>query len=196
MWGYLPGSAFTTTDKAADAATEQFLDRFAEIQRIPLSGGGSFADPAHPLVSSYVHWAVLQYECREADFILTNTMMASADTQMPIYVISRGGITLGNTDNNPYNPYQGTTVVGLFPFLSDAPFFLRQRGALPDDERMEVVATFCMHEFGHLFERCIEYYDHPHCVHVAPPRLDLYQWHREIRQNGPCQLPHQKLPSF
>ena len=99
---------------------------------------------------------------------------------MPIYVTVRGGLTTGLTDNNPRSPYQGATMVGLFPFLSDAPVFLRERGRIPAAELLDVIATFCMHEMGHLFCRYAEYSDHPHCVHVAPLGLDYYNWHRSI----------------
>ena len=52
-------------------------------------------------------------------------------------------------------------MVGLFPFLSDAPVFLRERGRIPENELPDVIATLCMHEMGHFFLRYAELDMHP-----------------------------------
>ncbi|MBI5691992.1 MAG: hypothetical protein HZC55_18070 [Verrucomicrobia bacterium] len=194
--GYLRLGGARTHTEAVEAAAAQFERNFAEIRQIRVGDGDTFWSPVRPELNSYPHWCALQYDTTEADFILTNTMIVGPDAEMPIYVISRGGITLGNTNNNPHTAFQGTTVVGLFPFLSDAPYFLRERGRIPEAERMEAVAMLCLHELGHLLVRCAEYYDHPHCVHVAPVRLEVLSWYRALKQRGPCRLPHQKVSSF
>ena len=87
-------------------------------------------------------------------------------------------------------------LVALFPFLSDAPVFMRERGTIPKDELLDVIATLCLHELGHFFLRYAEHYDHPHCVHVAPTGLNYYTWHQAIRTGGPCTLPHQKVTRY
>jgi hypothetical protein len=193
---YLRTGAPGTMGEAVKVAQEQFLRKLAELREIPARDGKPFYDPARARLTSFVHWALLIEEITEADLVFTNSMIAGADSEMPIYVIARGGLTTGLTDNNPRSPYQGATMVGLFPFLSDAPVFLRERGRIPEDERLDVIATMCLHEMGHLFCRYAEYYDHPHCVQVAPVGLDYYGWHKAIRAAGPCTLEHRTITRF
>jgi hypothetical protein len=193
---YLRAGPLTTQAAAVEIALRQFSAKLTELRAAPLADGTPFFDAAQPRLTSFAHWAVLMEQIREADFVFTNSMLAGADTGMPIYVIARGGLTTGLTDNNDRSPYQAATMVGLFPFLSDAPVFLRERGRIPDDQRLDVIATFCLHELGHFFLRYAEHYDHPRCVHVAPTGLDYYAWHQAVRAAGPCLLPHRKTPRF
>ena len=193
---YLHAGPLTTQSAAIEIALRQFSAKLTELRAAPLADGTPFFDAAQPRLSSFAYWAVLMEQIREVDFVFTNSMIAGADTGMPIYVIARGGLTTGLTDNNDHSPYQAATMVGLFPFLSDAPVFLRERGRIPDDERLDVIATFCLHELGHFFLRYAEHYDHPRCVHVAPTGLNYYAWHQAVRAAGPCLLPHRKTPRF
>lgn len=193
---YLRAGPLTTPAAAVETALRQFSAKLTELRATPLADGTPFFDATQPHLTSFAYWAVLMEQIREADFVFTNSMIAGADTGMPLYVIARGGLTTGLTHNNDRNPYQNATMVGLFPFLSDAPVFLRERGRIPDDERLDVIATFCLHELGHFFLRYTEYYDHPRCVHVAPTGLNYYAWHQAVRAAGPCLLPHRKTPRF
>jgi len=75
-------------------------------------------------------------------------------------------------------------MVGLFPFLSDDPFFLEHRGTVEESEREDLIATFWMHELGHFFLRAEEMYGEPGCVHAAPVGLKTLQWYRAIKQGA------------
>lgn len=193
---YFGGTALTSKSDAVERALRQFQRLNGEIRAITLPDGGRFQTAATARFNSFAHWEALLTHAREADFIITNSVIAGADTAMPIYVVARGGVTGGVTCNNPHNTYQSAAMVGLFPFLSNAPFFQRERGEIPPKEMLDVIATFTMHEFGHLFLRVAEYYDHPHCVHVSPRGFTYLPWHRAIRAQGPCKLPHRKLDRF
>jgi hypothetical protein len=205
LTGYTPGeiqellqaSVLETRAQAITAAEEHMRRRLREIRAIPLAGGGTFFDPARPELNSYMHWCALMYEMDDADLVLTNGMIAGADLEMEAGIIARGGITTGNTNANRHNAFGASAMVGLFPFLSDAPFWLRERGAIPEAERLDTIATMVMHELGHLLLRAQHPINHPaNCVHMPAPRLRYYDWHRAIRQDGPCQLPHPKLTSY
>lgn len=193
---YLRAGTLSSQAEAVDLAQRQFISQLDELRRSPLPDGQPFFNSAQARLNSFAHWAVLMEEITEADFVLTNSMIVGADQQMPIYVIARGGLTTGLTDNNDRSPYQTATMVGLFPFLSDAPVFLRERGRIPDAEILDVIATFCLHEMGHFFCRLAEHYDHPNCVHVAPTGLNYYTWHQAVRAAGPCRLVHQITSRF
>jgi hypothetical protein len=189
--------AVATRAEAVTRVAERFNARGREIRAIPVPGGGTLADPAHPELNSYLHWCALMYEQEEADLVFTNTIILGADEQMPLPVVVRGGVTTGNTNANRHNAFGAAAVVGLFPFLSDAPFWQRERGVIPDAERLDVVATMTLHELGHLLLRLGHPADHPqHCVHTPEPALRYYDWHRAIRSGGPCRLPHPVLNGY
>lgn len=193
---YLNAGPLSSQPQAVKIAEQQFWKKLVELRQAPLADGMPFFDPASARLNSYAHAAVLIEHLTEADFMLTNSMLLGADAEMPIYVIARGGLSTAITTNNPRSPYQAAVLAGLFPFLSDAPVFVRERGVIPKDELLDVIATLCLHELGHFFLRYAEHYDHPHCVHVAPPGLNYYTWHQAIRAGGPCTLPHQKVTRY
>ncbi len=194
--GYLKSGPLSSQAEAVEVARARFLNRLNDLRAIPTESGQPFYDPAQSRFSSFGHWWLLMEEIQEADFVLTNSMIVGADQQMPIYVIARGGLTTGLTINNHRSPYQAATMVGLMPFLSDSPLFLRERGRIPEEERLDVIATFCLHEMGHFFGRFAEHYDHPNCAHVAPTGLNYYEWHKSVRGQGPCPLVHKITERF
>jgi hypothetical protein len=193
---HFPGAAFTSHEQAVTVACDFFVQRCQEIRSIPLSDGGTLAVPKQPELNSYMHWCALMHEMEEADLVFTNSMIVGADMQMPLSVIARGGVTTGNTNANRHNAFQAAAMVGLFPFLSDAPFWLRERGPIPEAERLDVIATMTMHELGHMLLRLAHPEDHPGCVHAPAGRLRYYDWHADIRQNGPCRLEHTRLKNY
>lgn len=168
----------------ARAATREFLTKLSRIYAEKdlngkeLLGSGNKGDEIY---FSYGHWSsVLQGE-KNADFILTNTGIIGADTGMPLYVTARGGVTSGFIENNGHSPYQGVGVIGLYPFLSDTPYFTEQRGALSRDEKLECILWLWLHELGHLLLKKDENYTLPNSVHRAPPDLKYYEWVRRVR---------------
>lgn len=193
---YLHNDALSTQAEAVEFAKERFLERLTEWQALPTEDGQPLLRPGFALHHSYAHWSALQKEVTDADLIFTNSMIVGPDTAMPLYVIARGGITTGNTDNNDRNPYQVTMVLGCLPMLSDAPALLRERGPIPERERLDVIATMTLHELGHFLLRYAEHYEHPGCVHMAPEGLNYYAWHQAVRKKGPCPLPHTKRARF
>jgi len=174
-----------------DHVRKTFLAKLKTIRSTPLPKGGTFRDPKHPEFTVFNYWSALLTDLRTADFVLTNTVAAGADMTMPIYVIARGGITTGMIQGNRHNKFQAAGYLGLFPYLSDAPFFLEKRGRFQNDRhRLEAIATMWQHELGHFFLRYKEHYGHPNCVHAAAPGLDYIGWHDRIKASKKCPLPH------
>lgn len=168
----------------AAAAAREFLAKLSRInaekdlQGRELLGQGNKADEIY---FSYGHWSsVLQAE-KNADFILTNTGIIGADTGMPLYVAARGGVTSGFIENNASSPYQGVGVIGLYPFLSDTPYFTEKRGALSREEKLESILWLWLHELGHLLLKRDENYTFVESVHRAPPDLKYFEWVKKIR---------------
>ena len=194
---WLPSPVPATREEAVRRLGERFLARWQEIRGIPLAGGGTVADPARTELNSYLHWCALMYELEEADLVFTNSMIIDVEEEMPLPVIARGGVVAGNTNANRHNAFGAAAVVGLLPFLSHAPFWLRERGAIPEAERLDAIATLTLHELGHMLLRRSHPADHPRgCVHTPEPALRYYDWHLAIRKNGPCPLPHSLLTGY
>ncbi len=167
-----------------EAATQFFLARLGEIySETDFSGKPilSAANAEEEVLFSYGHWSsILQLE-READFILTNTGIIGADTGMPLYVIARGGVTSAFVENNAFRPFQGVGVIGLYPFLSDGAVFLRERGELTFEKKMETIAWIWVHELGHLLLKKEENYIWEDSVHRAAPDLRYYDWVKRVK---------------
>ena len=169
---------------AAAIAQQTFMSRLSSVRAITVAGGETFFSKRHRITQAFAYWHSVMSELGEADFILTNSSIVGADTSMPIYVISRGGITNGFVTQSVLNAYGAVGMVGLFPFLSDDPFFLEHRGKVEESEREDLIATFWMHELGHFFLRAEEMYGEPGCVHAAPIGLKTLQRYRAIKQSA------------
>jgi len=189
-----------TKDDAAAAVFAVFEDRLTRLRETPVGEEGK--DILHSAryadTQSFSHWEVFLGRLADADFVLSNSVIAGPDTAMPLYVAVRGGITNGFVTNSKKNDYRAVGVVGALPFLSDAPFFLEERGKIPQREKLDTLATFWMHELGHFFLRMKEHYGEGGCVHVAPEGLRVYEWHRAVRkaQNTCRFLPEERLTLY
>jgi len=133
---------------------------------------------------SYGHWSSLLQGEKDADFILTNGGIMGADNGMPLYVIARGGVTNAFVENNAHRPYQGAGVVGMYPFLSDTPYFSENRGKLSRAEKLEAIAWLWVHELGHLLLKKEENYAFADSVHRAPPKLRYADWVKAVRASS------------
>lgn len=169
---------------SASAAARDFVAKLSRIygekdlQGKELLGSGNKSDEVY---FSYGHWSSILQKEKDADFILTNTGIIGADTGMPLYVTARGGVTSGFIENNAFSPYQGAGVIGLYPFLSDTPYFVEKRGKLSREEKLESILWLWLHELGHLLLKKDENYTFPDSVHRAPPDLKYYEWVKRIR---------------
>ena len=133
---------------------------------------------------SFAHWDSIAYQEKKADFLITNTIIAGPDTGMPIYVINRGGVTSAFVENSAHRPLGGVGVMGLYPFLSNGPFFTGERGTMSLAESLDAIALLLVHELGHLLMRKKEAYDLEGSIHVAPRGLDYRAWVKGIKAAG------------
>lgn len=169
---------------APAAASHKFLQKLDAIYNEPTKNGRPFLsgdNQKDEVQLSYGHWSTILQGEREFDFVLTNTGIIGADNGMPLYVIARGGVTSAFIENNAFRPLQGTGVLGMYPFLSDTPFFLAERGQLTAEQKEETIAWLWMHELGHLLLKKEENYDFSDSVHRASVNLRYYDWVKAVR---------------
>jgi hypothetical protein len=171
-------------DSDPAAASRVFLQKLTSIYA-ERDGSGqpllSSSNKQNEAWYSYGHWSTLLQGEKEFDFVLTNVGIIGADNGMPLYVIARGGVTSAFVENNAYRPCQGVGVLGMYPFLSDSPFFTAERGALTAAEKEEAIAWLWLHELGHLLLKKEENYSFVDSVHRAPPNLKYFEWVKTVR---------------
>ncbi len=138
-------------------------------------------NPARSQQISFAYWDSLLYQEKDVDFYLTNTIMAAPDTGMPLYVISRGGVTSGFVENNEHRPYRGVGLVALYPILSSGDFFRSVRGEYSEEDKLDAAAFIILHELGHLLLRKSENYTLVGSIHRAPVDLDYRAWMRAAK---------------
>ncbi len=169
--------------------TKSFMEKLRAMYAELDPQGKPIGPPQSPRKEfmSFTHWSAIMSQEKDADFVLANTLIAGPDATMPVYVINRGGVTSAFVDNNPHRPYQGSGMIGLYPFLSKGAFFNAARGPLTMDERIDCIAMIWVHELGHLLLRKAENYTLDGSVFRAPPDLRYKDWTTIVR------LRHKKM---
>jgi hypothetical protein len=188
--------AFPNRAAAAERVYLNYVDVLQKIYQLPTQDVTLLASPGYVDTLTYPFWDVAIREYADAQFIVSNTVMADMETDLPIYVILRGGVTTGMTEKNPSGPAGGSVVLFTLPFISKDNFFEAAREEkIPAAEKTDVIALYAVHEFGHLLNHFKDYSDHEHCIMVPAHGLNYYKWYRENKANK-CALPHEKLKSF
>jgi hypothetical protein len=179
---YLPANytGIKDIENITDFLFQQFLIKDQNISQILTLNNKSIRENAYKYTQQYNYWSVALMETMDADFIITNTIIAGADKSMPLYVINRGGITSAITENNIHNRFQGAVVLALFPFINNSDVIQEERGEIPKEMLFSVISMMAVHEFGHLLLRAKEYYDHPESVLNAPKNLRYYDWYQKV----------------
>jgi len=131
---------------------------------------------------SFGHWISLINQEKEADFIITNSMIAAADPDMPLYVLNRGGITSGFVENNEFRPFGAGAVIGLLPFIFNGEYFKKVRGSWPKKEALGYAAFLMAHEIGHFLARKKEGYKNAGSLHQAAKDLNYKSWVNLIKE--------------
>ena len=168
--------------RACEEAVSLFTQLYGSVSGLRSRAGALLGTPEQKRMYSFMHWVAFSRWTREADFILTNATMVEAEGTMPLYVLARGGVTTGVTDNNPEAAYGAASVVTLLPFLAGERFTKPAAPETPSPERLDAAATMFMHELGHFLLRYGEIYGEPGCVHSASTSLNYFKWHRTIRR--------------
>lgn len=194
---YVPDyAARKDTRELAEHLYAQYIEKLRAIQGIRTAKGTVLNSSEYGETLTYPFWEMALRHLRQADFVFTNTIMADAEIDIPIYVVLRYGITTGMVTGNHHNRFKGAGIMFTLPFLSQDRFFQTERKErIPAAEKTRVLALYSAHEFGHFFNHYRDYYDHKNCIMVPANTLNYYRWYRE-RREGRCPLTHEKLRNF
>nr|HPJ37307.1 hypothetical protein [Spirochaetota bacterium] len=194
---YVPDyAAHKDPRRLAEHLYRQYSEKLRTIQGIRTADGTALNSSGYEETLTYPFWEMALRHLQKADFVFTNTIMADAEIDIPIYVVLRYGITTGMVTGNIHNRFRGAGIMFTLPFLSQDRFFRKERKErIPAAEKTRVIALYSTHEFGHFFNHYKDYYDHRNCIMVPANDLNYYRWYRE-RREGRCTLTHEKLQSF
>ncbi len=167
------------------------IDKLMQIKAIQVESDGKNL-LQDDLFNEYMAWDYILEHQSEYDVIITNQIVASAETYYPtVHTSMRGGITSGFAGKSKAR-YGGTVLMTTFPFTSQSSFFSHDRGKdYSPEEIVETIAFVTTHEFGHLFKYRKHYYDHPGCIMRPAPGLHYLEWVNEIKANGKCHKYHE-----
>ena len=188
--GYNPFEFGNTKEEIFGKVVDIHIAKLHRIANIKMKDGNNLIEK-ETLYNEFMFWDVLLELQSDYDLIITNQLIASAESHLPtIHSSLRGGITSGvATISN--TPLHGSVVVSTFPFISKADFFTNARGSdYTDEEAINYIAWIGVHEFGHLLAFRPHYYDHPGCVMRPTPALKYKEWYKELMKSGKCNKEH------
>ena len=180
---------------SANSLFEQFKNLQQTIAKTRSPNDTAICSSTHREYHSFWWLDVILHNIKDADFIFVNQLVCNPDSDMPLYVMARGGVNTGAVESNIYNSFHAAGFVSLYPFFPVDPFFEKMTGPIPAQERIQVAGTYTTHELGHLLDRRAEIYDHEHCVSKAAVSLNYYKWYQDI-QAGQCHKPHPQIQHY
>ena len=85
-------AAVRTPSDAAAYLYRDFLQKHREIGHIQVAQGDIFRSKTYEFTQHYAAWTAVQHVVPDAELLITNTMIAGADADMPLYVLKRGAL--------------------------------------------------------------------------------------------------------
>lgn len=167
-----------------DLVAKHHLEQLAVLAALeaPQAKGVPLLDNALPY-HQYVYWDAAVREVRRYDLIITNQLLASAETiDAQIHASLRGGITTGFTERSNAT-YGGSIVLSSYPVLGEEPPLVEMRGgSYTRDEAARYLGAYTSHELGHLLLHLDHPFDQPDCI-MNPARLLRYrEWYQDIER--------------
>lgn len=141
--------------------------------------------------NEYMAWTYICEHQNDYDLVITNQLLASAESYYPdIHSSMRGGISSGFTERSPTR-LGAAVIVTVFPFLAEYDFFTQARGSDYDSKTANrCIAYLLAHEIGHMLLYRGHHYDHPGCIMRPTPGLKYKEWVAELERNGSCRKAH------
>ncbi len=184
---------FTNKIDLMGALAELQVQKLSQLKAILLEDGQPLlgGDNLH----QFMLWWFYLREQEDFDVIITNQLLASAETFHPeIHGAARGGVATGFAGPS-YNRYGGAALVSLFPIISSLDFFESGRGGnYSSEEVVESASAILLHELLHLLRHEKHQWSHPHCIMNPTPGFRYREWAADIRKNGPCLEWHDPSP--
>lgn len=179
---YLPSSAEPKTlEEFSELLTEVMLERLEYWRKVNAADGGPVLDSTPR--NEWIYWDTLGYGELPYDVVITNQLVASAESvAVEIHSAIRGGITAGTTTFSRNNRYGSFVFWSTFPFTdaSDLSKSLRGGESYTDTQAAELSGAYLAHEIGHLLFRFGHPFGHQACVMNPASMLRFREWYEQI----------------
>ena len=166
------------------------IKKISSMANITLKDGKKLLD-SKDSYHEFMMWNSIVETQSDYDLIITNQLIASAESYLPtIHSSLRGGVTSGAAlkSNTHLN---GLVIVTTYPFISKKEFFKKERDEnFTIKEAINYIALIGIHEFGHLLKYRPHYYNHPSCVMRPAPGLKYKAWYNEVTKTHKCTKEH------
>jgi len=130
--------------------------------------------------NEWVWWDSIGYGDLPYDVVITNQLVASAETYaMDVHSCLRGGISVGTTSYNKSARYGSYSFVTSFPMLNDSDVLsqLREDAHYSDDQVSDYVAAILAHELGHMLLHLGHPFGSVSCIMSPTPLLKFRAWY-------------------
>lgn len=140
--------------------------------------------------NQWVWWDSLGYGRLPYDIVVTNQLVASAETYgMDVHSSLRGGITAGTTTYDKMTRFKSYAYVMLYPMLNDTELLttLRADAHYTQGQIVDYTAALLTHEIGHLLLHLGHPFGNDACVMSPTVMLHYRQWFDALDASA-CQL--------
>ena len=171
----------TSIDELTAAVSETQVLRIRNMAK-----ADAFSFGVRQRYHAFTHWLYLQEAQLRFDVLVTNQLVAGAETgAAEIHGSLRGGVTAGLAVSNASANHAVTAVASLYPFFSDAAWLREMRDdteALPHElaEREQFFANLLTHELGHMLLHLDHPFGVPSCAMAPAPLLKYRAYARQL----------------
>ena len=146
--------------------------------------------------NEWVWWDSIGYGEMPYDVVLTNQLVASAETYaMDVHSCLRGGISAGTTSYSRSARLKAYSFVTSFPMLNDNPVLseLREDEHYSEAQISDYVAAILAHELGHLLLHLGHPFGSESCIMSPTPLLKFRSWYEKL---DPARCPLASQPQM
>lgn len=133
--------------------------------------------------NEWVWWDSIGYSNMPYDVVITNQIVASAETyDMSVHSSIRGGITAGTTTFSKRGKYNGYAYIMVYPMLnnSDMLVSLRNDENYSSEQVTTYAAALLTHELGHLLLHLGHPFGNQNCIMYPTPLLKYREWYQGL----------------
>ena len=133
--------------------------------------------------NQWVWWDSLGYGDLQYDIVLTNQLVASAESYgMDVHSSIRGGLTAGTTTYNKNTQFNSYVYIMVYPMLNDTDLVttLRQDETYTEQQIINYSAALLTHELGHLLLHLGHPFGNKHCIMSPTVMLNYRDWYDNL----------------
>lgn len=167
--------------RLASALVDTHLLRLRYWQDLEAEDGKPVIDDTP--YNEWVWWDNMGYSEMPYDVVITNQIVASAETyDMSVHSSLRGGLSAGTTTFSKRGQYNGYAYIMVYPMLNDSEMLvtLRNDEHYTSEQVTSYAAALLTHELGHLLLHLGHSFGNQTCVMYPTPLLKYRAWYQGL----------------